>query len=335
MTYVKYEGKKKRKKDIMGAPVICLHGFPDNPDTFVNLAQEIANQGHDVYVPYLRGYEVGTSKIGSSFDCKNEVSDDIIMFIDSLELDRRIHLVGHDWGAFIVSVLAKKIPKSVLSVTMMAVPHNFIAGIMSFPRQLILSWYMFFFQIPILPERWLLSWGGFEKLVSSWYVKLSVCVQQQQQQHTNLRSPDWKPPQRFLRSVKSTLRGPGVATCALSYYRHFLGVPHLLAAALLPIVWIFAMSIAIIVSMLKPDMIYNIWILSGDRSIRVPTLGLTGSNDGCIDTRLFHLGMTKHPELFPKGVRVVRVKNCGHWLHLERPDVVIKVIKEHIRDSEK
>ena len=331
MTYVKYEASGTSRKN----PVLCLHGFPDNPDTFMHLGRKLAKMGHDVYVPYLRGYEIGTAKVGISFDCKRGVCDDIVTLINSLKLKEDIHLIGHDWGAFIVSVLAQKIPESFASVTMMAVPHNFVPGAASLPRQLLKSWfvnffpsislaltkyishrYMFFFQIPFLPEQWLLNLGGFERLVRSW-------------------SPTWTPPAMFLRSVKSTFSAKNVATCAISYYRHFLGIPHVLVAVFLPAVWILSISVAIIVSFVKPNLIYDIWIQSGDRSISVPTLGLTGSNDGCVDTSLFDRGMTAYPHLFPKGLKVKRVQKCGHWLHLERPDIVAKAIIKHLNDSER
>lgn len=143
LTYVKYEASKDTGKK----PVLCLHGFPDNPDTFMNLARMIAEDGRDVYVPYLRGYEIGTAKIGISFDCKTAVSDDLITLINSLRLSHGIHLIGHDWGAFIVSVLAKKIPECVVSITMMAVPHNFVPSAASLPKQLINSWYGIFFSL--------------------------------------------------------------------------------------------------------------------------------------------------------------------------------------------
>ena len=139
MTYVKYEASGKSKKR---NPVLCLHGFPDNPDTFMHLGRKLAKMGHDVYVPYLRGYEIGTAKVGISFDCKRGVCDDIVTLINSLKLKEDIHLIGHDWGAFIVSVLAQKIPEAFASVTMMAVPHNFVPGAASLPRQLLKSWFV-------------------------------------------------------------------------------------------------------------------------------------------------------------------------------------------------
>jgi pimeloyl-ACP methyl ester carboxylesterase len=62
--------------------------------------------------------------------------------------------------------------------------------------------------------------------------------------------------------------------------------------------------------------------------VPVPTLALTGADDGCIDTRLFDVAMA--PADFPAGLRVERLAGCGHFLHLERPDPVHRLILDWI-----
>ena len=52
--------------------------------------------------------------------------------------------------------------------------------------------------------------------------------------------------------------------------------------------------------------------------IAVPTLGIHGINDGCIDPRLFRRAMLG--EDFPAGVSVETMAGCGHFPHLEQPD---------------
>jgi len=53
-------------------------------------------------------------------------------------------------------------------------------------------------------------------------------------------------------------------------------------------------------------------------SIPVPTLAITGADDGCIDTVMFDHCFFK--EDFPKGHQVVRLQGAGHFVHLETPD---------------
>ncbi len=54
--------------------------------------------------------------------------------------------------------------------------------------------------------------------------------------------------------------------------------------------------------------------------VPVPTLAITGADDGCIDTRMFDYVFL--PEDFPAGVRIERVKDAGHFVHLEQPQLI-------------
>ena len=59
-------------------------------------------------------------------------------------------------------------------------------------------------------------------------------------------------------------------------------------------------------------------------TVPVPTLAITGEQDGCMDTRLYdHVFLA---EDFPEGVRVERVKGAGHFTHQERPEEVNRLI---------
>ena len=63
-------------------------------------------------------------------------------------------LVGHDWGAAVAWWVAMWHPESIATCSILNVPHpkRMNAGLWR-PSQLLRSWYMFFFQIPWLPER--------------------------------------------------------------------------------------------------------------------------------------------------------------------------------------
>lgn len=117
-------------------------------------------------------------------------------------------------------------------------------------------------------------------------------------------SPGWELPAAELASVKQTLAQPGVKKAALGYYR--------------------AMADRRSEAAKQTER-----LLSG--SIPVRTLALTGALDGCMDTRLHDLAISKDD--FPAGVEVVRVEDAGHFLHQERPEEVNRLLLDWLARS--
>src|SRR5260370_29519342 len=69
-------------------------------------------------------------------------------------------IVAHDWGAGVAWALAQRHPKAVSKLVAMQVPPPAAWRANFTLRQLRRSWYMFFFQLPRLPEWWARA-GGF------------------------------------------------------------------------------------------------------------------------------------------------------------------------------
>ena len=107
-------------------------------------------------------------------------------------------------------------------------------------------------------------------------------------------SPGWDFPRETIEDVIRTLRAPGVKEAALGYYRASL------APSALPIT-----------SEKRRAARYK---------IEVPTLALTGEEDGCIDSGVFQALM--YPEDFPNGLDVQCVSGVGHFLHQENPEKI-------------
>ena len=111
---------------------------------------------------------------------------------------------------------------------------------------------------------------------------------------------DWEPEE--MESLKATFREPDVLWYALAYYR----------ATLNPFLQVSKRASGMT-----------------RQPIAVPTLAVTGAGDGCIDTRIFDC---IDPGLFPKGVRVERIEDAGHFVHQERPETFNSLLLGWLED---
>ena len=104
-----------------GRPVILLHGWPYDIQSFADVTPLLAAKGYRVIVPYLRGY--GTTRFLSNEAFRNgqpaAVAADIIALMDALKIDKPI-LAGFDWGARTANIIAALWPercKALVSVS--------------------------------------------------------------------------------------------------------------------------------------------------------------------------------------------------------------------------
>jgi haloacetate dehalogenase len=97
-----------------GAPLILLHGYPQNHMTWVKIAPKLAEDFH-VIIPDLRGYgesDIPKSDPDNRAYSKREMALDIIGLMDALDLPRA-HILGHDRGARVTYRLALDHPERV------------------------------------------------------------------------------------------------------------------------------------------------------------------------------------------------------------------------------
>ncbi len=135
------------------APVaLCLHGFPDHAPTWAPVMAELAAAGYRAVAPWMRGY--APSVLGGPYDM-DQLGDDACALAAALSPDEPVALVGHDWGAVATYAAIASAPELFRAAVTMAVPHPmaFARNMIRYPRQLRRSWYMFFFQLPRVPER--------------------------------------------------------------------------------------------------------------------------------------------------------------------------------------
>lgn len=95
-----------------GQPVLLLHGWPYDANSYVDVGPLLAAAGYRVIVPFLRGY--GMTTFLSSQTVRNAqqsaVALDIIDLMDALKIDKAI-LGGFDWGARTVDIVAALWPE--------------------------------------------------------------------------------------------------------------------------------------------------------------------------------------------------------------------------------
>lgn len=135
-----------------GAPlVMLLHGFPELNISWRNQIPALADAGYRVVAPNQRGYP--GSPRGGSYSTAN-LAKDVVAMIDAMGADKAI-IVGHDWGGGVAWTLAHLHPDRVEKLVVMNCPPPVVLAhaFRTNPSQLKKSWYMFFFQIPKLPER--------------------------------------------------------------------------------------------------------------------------------------------------------------------------------------
>ena len=184
-----------------GDLVLLLHGFPEFWYSWRHQLPALSKQFH-VVAPDMRGYNL-SDKPSRVEDYRIDVIvEDVVGLIDHFGADQAA-IVAHDWGAGVAWAVAQKYPQRVSKLAIMQVPPAAAWRANMSLKQLLRSWYMFFFQIPRLPE-WLIQRQNFRAIdqtfTDSVYRKGTF---------------DDEDVNRY----KEALRQPGSLTAALNYYR--------------------------------------------------------------------------------------------------------------------
>ncbi|MBD2078033.1 alpha/beta fold hydrolase [Phormidium sp. FACHB-592] len=134
-----------------GPLMLMLHGFPEFWYSWRHQIPEFARD-YKVVALDLRGYNDSDKPEAQSAYVMAEFIKDIKGVIEGLGYDRCV-LVGHDWGGAIAWSFAYAYPELIDRLIVLNLPHpaKFAEGLRT-PQQLIRSAYIFFFQLPVLPE---------------------------------------------------------------------------------------------------------------------------------------------------------------------------------------
>jgi epoxide hydrolase 4 len=144
-----------------GKLAILLHGFPELNFSWRHQIPLLVQQGWRVWVPNMRGYGASSKPEGIEAYRIDTLLQDVAALINAAKVENpttEVMLVAHDWGAIVAWMFAIRQVRALDRLVIMNVPHPKCAEreIRKW-RQLRKSWYIFFFQIPWLPERLLLA----------------------------------------------------------------------------------------------------------------------------------------------------------------------------------
>jgi pimeloyl-ACP methyl ester carboxylesterase len=136
-----------------GPLVVLLHGFPEFWWSWRYQITALAQAGFRVAAPDLRGYNRSEQPPDVADYSLSHLTADVDGLIRALG-ESKAHVVGHDWGAVVAWEFAMRYPSRLLRLGILNVPHPrvMLKALLSSPSQLRKSWYIFFFQVPHLPE---------------------------------------------------------------------------------------------------------------------------------------------------------------------------------------
>jgi len=233
-----------------GPLVVCLHGFPDNYESFKHQVEPFVAAGYRIVCPMMPGFAPGTQPSSGS-NTPAYACSEIIALIEGLlhaSGEEKCHLVGHDWGALISYMVTAERPDLLTSLAVLSIPYNVNLQRVIFHCPSYAwgaSWYVSFFQLKGLADWWVRrkNMKFIDMLYRTW-------------------CPTWDQYDERVASAKATLKAPGVLKSTLSYYRNSL----------------FGLNAAS----------FKFRRLMNGR-ITVPTLGIRGEVDGCMPETAWEL----------------------------------------------
>ncbi|MEU8799876.1 SDR family oxidoreductase [Spirillospora sp. NPDC048819] len=145
--------------------VLLVHGYPDTHAVWDEVAERLAGRFHVVRYD-VRGAGSSSRPFGRKRYTFDYLMSDMQAVLDATAPDRKVHLVGHDWGSIQSWEAACTMPDRFASFTSISGPcldhvahwmrrslaRPTPSGLRRTVGQAARSWYIYFFQTPLLPE---------------------------------------------------------------------------------------------------------------------------------------------------------------------------------------
>ena len=283
-----------------GPLVILLHGFPECWYSWRHQIEALSPYFR-VVAPDLRGYGDSDKPQGVSSYTLPSLTADVRGIVEAFGAHQAV-IVGHDWGGALAWAFAATYPDQTARLIVLNCPHPgvFARHLSSNPRQVLRSWYMFFFQIPWVPEY---------ALTAQDHWAIGRIFRATASREDAFRDEDVE---RYKRAAAQ----PGALTAAINYYRAaFRGRQ---ALALLPA------PIRCVAELLVGPIPYPV----SAPKIEAPTLLIWGEDDPFLGKELTE-GMEP---LFKGRFETKYIAGCSHWVQQEEPRLVNQYILEFLAD---
>lgn len=186
-----------------GPLVVLLHGFPELWLAWRRQLPALAAAGFRAVAPDLRGYNLSEKPKGVATYRMEKLADDVAKLVRHLGHERTF-LVGHDWGGVIAWCVPSLHPGLVERLAILNAPHPVLMKRkLATLAQARRSSYIFFFQLPWLPERSLTRRrAGFLKMML----------------RRDPATPGAFSPEE-IEAYREAFLQPGAATATVNYYR--------------------------------------------------------------------------------------------------------------------
>ena len=186
-----------------GPLLILLHGFPEFWYSWRYQIPVLAKH-FTVVAPDMRGYNESDKPAGVASYHIDRLTGDVQGLIRAFHAERAV-IIGHDWGGGVAWAFAANYPHMTERLVVLNCPHPgaFQKALKENRQQLRRSWYIFYFQIPWLPELGLRVFRRrfIEQALRGMAVRKEAF------------------PDEELHKYAEALRTPGSTRAAINYYR--------------------------------------------------------------------------------------------------------------------
>ncbi|HEX6182960.1 MAG TPA: alpha/beta hydrolase [Pyrinomonadaceae bacterium] len=180
--------------------VVLLHGFPECWYSWRHQLKALGER-YRVVAPDMRGYNLSDKPSRVEDYRMPRLVDDVTGLIRHFGA-REAAVVGHDWGGAVAWAVAQYYPDYVWKLASLQTPPPAV-WVRNFSlKQLLRSWYMFFFQLPSIPEWW---------IARDDFAGLARTLRATSRPGT-FSDAD-------IEVLKEAVRRPGALTAAINYYR--------------------------------------------------------------------------------------------------------------------